>query len=233
MKAFAIVLENNAISEHGYSELVKSSIHFDNDFQVERFNAIDETAAREYMGQVDCMRWAWPWRGEDIDFPTGLIKKAYKTARPYARIGCFLSHYYLWKKCIEVDETILILEHDAIFVSKLNNISIENGQAASINNPARSTRKAELYHQLLMDSPGGPFVPVPDVDDNLALPTGLPGNSAYLMTPMFASKVVEFARAFGMWPNDALLCKQVFPGKLLALKNYATQVQGLPSTTTL
>jgi hypothetical protein len=28
--------------------------------------------------------------------------------------GCFLSHWLLWKKCIEINQPIIILEHDAI-----------------------------------------------------------------------------------------------------------------------
>jgi hypothetical protein len=31
--------------------------------------------------------------------------------------GCFLSHWTLWKKCIELNEPIIILEHDAIIQS--------------------------------------------------------------------------------------------------------------------
>lgn len=31
-------------------------------------------------------------------------------------IGCFLSHYELWLKCIALNEPIIILEHDGIFI---------------------------------------------------------------------------------------------------------------------
>ena len=33
-------------------------------------------------------------------------------------IACAKSHFYLWKKCIELNETILILEDDAMFYNK-------------------------------------------------------------------------------------------------------------------
>lgn len=33
--------------------------------------------------------------------------------------GCFMSHFLLWKKCIELNETIVILEHDGMFVRSL------------------------------------------------------------------------------------------------------------------
>jgi len=35
-------------------------------------------------------------------------------------IGCFLSHFYLWKKCIETNEPILILEHDAEIIKSID-----------------------------------------------------------------------------------------------------------------
>jgi GR25 family glycosyltransferase involved in LPS biosynthesis len=35
--------------------------------------------------------------------------------------GCFASHYSLWLKAIELDEPIIILEHDAIITSAWNN----------------------------------------------------------------------------------------------------------------
>lgn len=33
--------------------------------------------------------------------------------------GCFLSHFQLWLKCIELNETIMILEHDGIMIRQL------------------------------------------------------------------------------------------------------------------
>jgi glycosyl transferase family 25 len=33
--------------------------------------------------------------------------------------GCFMSHFLLWKRCIELNETIVILEHDGVFIRTL------------------------------------------------------------------------------------------------------------------
>lgn len=33
--------------------------------------------------------------------------------------GCFLSHYYLWKECVQSKEPYLILEHDGFFIKPL------------------------------------------------------------------------------------------------------------------
>lgn len=34
-------------------------------------------------------------------------------------VSCFLSHYFLWKKCIELNEEITIFEHDAVIQSPI------------------------------------------------------------------------------------------------------------------
>ncbi len=34
-------------------------------------------------------------------------------------VGCFLSHYLLWKECIKTQRPYLILEHDGYFINKL------------------------------------------------------------------------------------------------------------------
>ena len=33
--------------------------------------------------------------------------------------GCFLAHFQLWQKCLELDEPIVICEHDGVFIRKL------------------------------------------------------------------------------------------------------------------
>ena len=35
--------------------------------------------------------------------------------------GCFLAHFQLWKKCLELKEPIVICEHDGVFVRSLTN----------------------------------------------------------------------------------------------------------------
>ena len=62
--------------------------------------------------------WSWPtsYYGECIDISTGLYKKMYEAKDQNRVIACALSHFRLWKKCIDLDEPILVLEHDARFI---------------------------------------------------------------------------------------------------------------------
>ena len=63
-------------------------------------------------------------------------------------------------------------------------------------------------------------------------PDGLAGNSAYVITPSAAKKAAEMQREIGLWPNDALLCRQFFPRKLKSYYPYITRVEQKRSTTT-
>lgn len=49
-------------------------------------------------------------------------------------IATFFSHYRLWKKCIELQENIIVLEHDAILESELDLESIDVPEEACVVN---------------------------------------------------------------------------------------------------
>jgi GR25 family glycosyltransferase involved in LPS biosynthesis len=235
MKSYAIVIKDHPISEHGFSNLLDSSEKVKNDFEIERFDAYTPETAYSWMAKNRYFSWNWPLEGSAFDFALGLKKTAYQTANQMARIACFLSHYELWKKCIDLNESILILEHDAYFINKLpiDKIKLTNG-TISINDPRGATRKASLYHALLkqVDRPGFNVVPAPWIDEDRSIIQGLPGNSAYIVTPQFARNLINIIDQVGMWPNDALICKQLFPNRLWCTTKYYTVVQGLMSTTT-
>ena len=72
--------------------------------------------------------------------------------------------------------------------------------------------------------------PVPTVDD-AEVPQGLAGNSAYLITPKGAKKLLDKVREVGIWANDALMCKQFFPWMQVVYPYYTTIQRGLKSTT--
>ena len=65
------------------------------------------------------------------------------------------------------------------------------------------------------------------------MPQGLAGNSAYIIKPYFAEKLLNKLEQKGGWPNDAIMCKQFFKGELKVVYPYYTTIQGVQSTTTL
>lgn len=231
VKAFAIVIDGNPISEAGWTNLKASSEKFDHNIELERYHAYTPKQAFEFMSDSNTrMRWTWPWVGEEIDFATGIKKRAYVTNNPHARVACFLSHYCLWKKAVSLEEPILILEHDALFIRPFDTIGRDDA-VISINDPRGATRKSQLYHEILQTIEYD-IVTCPYIDPDRSIAQGLPGNSAYIIGPELAYKAIDFTHKHGMWPNDALLCNQNFPGKLFCYSRYVTRVQGLQSTTT-
>jgi GR25 family glycosyltransferase involved in LPS biosynthesis len=230
MKAVCIVVKGNKISEQGYNRLVETSKQVGNDFDILKWNAITPETVDNFMLNAN-IRWNYPWKGSEYDKDTELLKSAYTTANPKARIACAASHYCLWSESAFNDTTMLILEHDAMFIEKLDfDPNDTNANIIGINNPIGATRRANLFHSKIQESEL-PFQLVPIIDDD-KIPQGLAGNSAYILKPNGAKKLLELVDKHGLWPNDAIMCRQLIP-KLGVTKKYYTKVQGLQSTTSL
>ena len=232
MKSFVIVVKDNEISESGYQQLVDSYMHYGHYDGIEPHYAIELDKVDGFTSG-NGLQWNYPWSGEKTDLKTGLIKKAYPTEDRRKRISCFLSHWYLWQKCKKLNEMICVLEHDARFIKKLpSDRTFRNSKydIIGINDPSMATRKSKLYHDKILEGTQF-FQPVPTIDD-FNVPQGLAGNSAYVIKPEGARKMLSLADEHGMWPNDALMCKQLIP-TLGVTRNFYTRVQGLRSTTTL
>lgn len=229
MKSYAIVIKDNEVSERGYSNLVESSRRVQNDFTINRFEAITPRYVDATMKEHN-IKWNYPWVGKETDFASGLTKSAYKTRHPEARVACALSHYLLWKTCVKLTEPILVLEHDASFLNKIDfDPNKSNMWIIGVNNPLGATRKSREYYTAIVNNNKW-VMPVPTVDND-DVPQGLAGNSAYIIKPQGAKRMLELVKEFGLWPNDALMCKQLLP-RLGVTKKFYTTIQNLKSTTT-
>lgn len=230
MKAYVITLTGNSESNEGADRTIYSSEFYKNDLQIEKFSASVPSDVVSEMKKYG-LKWNYPWSQSVSDIQSGLIKTPYETAVPEKRIACFLSHYRLWLKCVEIDESILIFEHDALFIRKLELEPLLQSKYSviSLNDPIGCTRKSNVYAELLVGRKGVCSVPV--IDD-LRTPQGLPGNSAYLIKPKGAQKLINLVNEFGAWPNDAIMCRQLMPSMLGCLVPFVTTIQKITSTTT-
>lgn len=232
MKAFAIVVPDNKTSMAGFQELNDSYDKYGHNDGLQMHEAISVDKV-EMIAAGNGLNWNYPWEGKVSDLKSGLIKSAYTTADPRKRISCFVSHWYLWQKCVKLDEMILILEHDSRFIKKLpadSTFARADFDIIGINDPSMATRKSKLYHDMILERVDF-FQPVPRIDE-FNIPQGLAGNSAYVIKPAGAKLMLELSQEYGMWPNDALMCYQLVP-KLGVTRNFYTRIQGLRSTTTL
>jgi len=172
--------------------------------------------------------WTWPTGKKITCSKTNLLLTPYKTYDNNKRIAAAQSHYKLWKHCVGINEPIMILEHDAIFTHKFEAPSTTlNVGAYSINDPKGATFKSKDYSNKVKEG----FNTVPWVAPE-NIPQGLPGHSAYVITPWAARDIIEKQDSIGWWPNDAIMCKQLCEW-LYVYKPFFTKTQGVKSTTSL
>jgi len=100
MKAYVIAIKGNELSEDSARRTIDSARKHGVDAQI--YYGVHKSNSLHIMNTL----------GLDIDNKGGIW-----TTHSYldAAIGCFLSHYLLWKKSIEDNERLLILEHDVEF----------------------------------------------------------------------------------------------------------------------
>ena len=146
MKSFVITLKDSEKSNYGADNLIKSA-----PFPIEKYNAITPNQVDNFL-VTHALTWTWPWTKERLDINSGLKLHPYLTAEPKKRIACFLSHYFLWNKCVNLNKPMFIFEHDAIFIKKtlpLDNFLKSKYYIIGINHPFQATRRASVFDQMI------------------------------------------------------------------------------------
>lgn len=212
MEAYVITLIGDEYSERVADRCIASA-----NIPVKKFAACTGREAASLMAQYG-LRWTWG------DGYRGMEHKPYG-GNNNNRIGCFLSHYELWRDCVRDNEDYLILEHDAVFVRPFNEFEFES--ACMINDPLGATPRGDWWHEQMVSRGPGVWPKTRVFDDTR--PDGLAGGSAYVIKPETARRLVDFAHRIGAWPNDALLCRQLVYG-LQEHYPFITQVEPEKST---
>jgi len=158
-----------------------------------------------------------------------------------------VSHMRLWHYVAQLNIPLMVLEHDAIFTKTFSekNLSelIESESSTTtagedsvgvigLNDPRGATRKSSVYLEKVLESTsnGNVKVPAPWIDDKY-IPQGIAGNSAYIIGPKAARKLFNLIGEYGLWPNDAIMCKQLMGPILHQAYPFYTGLQGISSTT--
>ena len=150
-------------------------------------------------------------------------------------MACSLSHMKLWKWSVDNNETIVVLEHDAVFTSKFDPQDLTSDAAwgvVGLNDPRGNTRKGQLFHNIA-SAKKWHSTSVPEIDNTQEppLPMGIAGNSAYIIRPWAAKELLKINKSIGVWPNDAIMCKQLFPWLRVVYPYYSTTQRNVSSTT--
>lgn len=102
--------------------------------------------------------------------------------------GCFLSHWLLWHRCRNLDQTIGIFEHDVEFLKPY----------AAVDQFTDILKLVEGF------------------DEKRPMPAGVwyEGTRGYLITPVGAKKLINWATINGCLPSDTAIGKDVVDIKL-------------------
>jgi GR25 family glycosyltransferase involved in LPS biosynthesis len=223
MNAFVITLLGNDYSEQAAERCIASGERYG--IHVKQFAAITPDQVNGYLAAKGIN---WTWRNDNKVYD-GVRHVEYKTAHMKARIACAISHLLLWELCSQNEMEMLILEHDSVFTRPLP--EIEHNGICQINSPLGATKGARLLQRESVRIGPGTH-PKISIGESKEIPDGLAGNSAYLLKPDAASDLLYTVAEVGLWPNDALMCIQMFP-YLQYHYPFVTKVQSGLSTTSL
>ena len=114
---------------------------------------------------------------------------------PLPEMGCFASHYLLWERCVEINEPIIVLEHDAIPVAPVPPLKFKH--VIFLAKPAfayGSYRFDELDYKV----PREIFYPM----------KLLAAAHCYAITPKGASILIKAAQKYLIVPVDSFVNKK-------------------------
>ena len=215
MKAFVITLRGHEYSERVASRCIDSGASTGG-IGIERFDAIPKADALSVMAKRG-IRWTWG--------SNNVLRHHPYPGELASRVGCSMSHFLLWELCAAT-EPLLILEHDAVFVGAFE--PFEFAGVCQVNDPDGATPRGKWWSEQMVKRGPGVFPKTRVLDD--PRPDGLAGNSAYVLKPHAAAALIAKVHEVGMWPNDALMCRQFFPW-LEERFPFVTRVEQSMSTT--
>lgn len=129
----------------------------------------------------------------EISAREGINVKAFdeRFSRKENAIACFLSHYFLWKMCVETNENIFILEHDAVVIDKID-FNIKFKGVLSLGKPSYGK----------FNIPRNGIGPLTSKDY-------LPGAHAYMINPKAASDLINRSKVKAI-PTDVFIDRRTF-----------------------
>ena len=89
--------------------------------RIQRFNANNTNLEYELFNAVEGYKISYDkLLSQGFDTDHNWIDPLLNTPLTKGEVGCFMSHWHIWNKCIEKNEAILVLEDDAIITDKFD-----------------------------------------------------------------------------------------------------------------
>jgi GR25 family glycosyltransferase involved in LPS biosynthesis len=175
MKTYVITITDNEFSKSAADRCVASAKNFG--IECEYFEAITPKHDPEAIAKKK-------------NIPTHAFNNVY--SRYLNCLSAFLSHYSLWERSFKTSSEILILEHDAVFVDKIPDVSFD--RLISIGKPSYGKFNT------------GKFLGV----NPLFSKPYLPGAHAYIIKPSGAAELIIKSKS-DSGPTDVFLNLNNFP----------------------
>tara|TARA_E500000178_G_scaffold355993_1_gene430968 strand:+ start:2306 stop:3004 length:699 start_codon:yes stop_codon:yes gene_type:complete len=119
----------------------------------------------------------------------------------------FLNHYTLWNKCVELDEKIIILEHDALAVSewknpKFDELLVLNVRSGLYGEELDKLRKPELYKGVHDYKNKYLNYKAKNIWFDASM---IPGTASYAISPKGAKRLISNIKKYGWDKADYIV----------------------------
>jgi GR25 family glycosyltransferase involved in LPS biosynthesis len=121
----------------------------------------------------------WSFKGPEAAYSLD-SRYALKNNRPGIK-GCFMSHYTLWQKCVELNEPIMIWEDDIMIRRGFVPVEWKDVLILSLGHPSKSERYLNYLETPNLENPAAEYFPN----------SSMPGCCGYAIKPHAAKKLVK------------------------------------------
>lgn len=136
---------------------------------------------------------------------TGLKKQGKFKKGRLGVIGCFFSHYYLWKRCVDLNEPIIILEHDGYLTRPIqDNILDQFDDVLKLDrlDPYNEHYERDLNAEKYLPTTVTSYTNNPAKVLKYGLQDYFKGAYSYIIKPHAAKKILRYIKINGHRPAD-------------------------------
>lgn len=199
MKTFIIHIKGNEKSEHTADIALKSCI--EHGYDAVLFDGITPSTLSEWDSKYKLVVMN-PSHMYDRQIGKNGSRFAYE-----CKYSNFLNHYTLWLKSIELDENIVILEHDVIAEKSWYNTTFDELLVLNMRSGLYQEQFDTISKPSLFDGVNtyvNPFLYYKS--DNLWKGSGMiPGTAAYAISPKGAKRIIENVKKYGWDKADYII----------------------------
>lgn len=199
MKAYVIHIKGNEKSEHTANLAMESCVEFG--YDAELFEGITPKTIKQWDEKYG-LTVIKP--SHMYDRQIGLNGTQYVYECKYSN---FLNHYTLWNRAIELNETIIILEHDVIAVAEWQNPEFDEMLVLNMDCGLHEQQFDRILKPTLqkgVHSYVNPFL-IYRSDNRYNGAGMIPGSASYAITPKGAKRLVDTVKKYGWDKTDYII----------------------------